>query len=319
MSVWSVFVLRSGGNNMFWKYGIRLTAIGLALVLFVAFAPPAGALGPTPNGTYSITFYNYVSEEGGAACPYGGNIPASGEGALNTFHFWPEYTSPYPGVGVANYTVCWDGYLTFPQSGTWYVQTINDDGMDIWVDGNITMQAWYDQGPTYHQGSTYIDASYAHHVIIKYYNRTLGATACVGWGLNGQSAAYWACPNSVPQVYANPYNPYGQYPNGQYSNGQYPYGQYSNGQFLCGQYPYGPCPVAPAPSYPQYPQPQYPNYNPIPPSYGRTCTYVVQPGDTLAVIAARYGMNYSVLAQYNRLYNPSLIYSGMVLNIPNCR
>jgi lipoprotein-anchoring transpeptidase ErfK/SrfK len=45
-------------------------------------------------------------------------------------------------------------------------------------------------------------------------------------------------------------------------------------------------------------------------------TYVVQSGDTLFQIAARYGVNLAELAAANNLYNPALIYAGQTLVIP---
>jgi len=54
---------------------------------------------------------------------------------------------------------------------------------------------------------------------------------------------------------------------------------------------------------------------PAPPS-GSTATYVVQPGDTLNVIAARFGTTAAQLAASNGLWNPNFIYVGQVLTVP---
>ncbi len=295
---------------------VRMSLAGAAVAVLALLAPlTAHADGNTPGGSYAVTYYNYISDEGGAACPTSGGIPGGVDGALNTFHYWPEGTSPYPGVNVSQYTVCWSGTLTFPSTGNWTVQTVNDDGMDIWVDGQITMRAWYDQGPSLHTGSIYIDASVPHQVIIKYYNNTLGATACVGWGPAGGSIGFWNCPNPLGPAYVPQSNPVAS---------AFPYGQ-PNPYFYPAPsvqpYPqFAPPPAQPYP-YPFPPQsrPPYPSYPA--PGYGapRACIYIVQPGDTLARIAARFGMNYILLAQFNRLPNPNLIYSGMSLVIPYCR
>lgn len=45
-------------------------------------------------------------------------------------------------------------------------------------------------------------------------------------------------------------------------------------------------------------------------------SYTVQPGDTLAKIAAQYGVNIYALAQRNNIYNLNLVYTGQVLWIP---
>jgi LysM repeat protein len=55
-----------------------------------------------------------------------------------------------------------------------------------------------------------------------------------------------------------------------------------------------------------------PGYSP----QGTTATHVVQAGETLSSIAARYGTTAWVLAQANNLSNPSLVYSGQTLTIP---
>lgn len=44
--------------------------------------------------------------------------------------------------------------------------------------------------------------------------------------------------------------------------------------------------------------------------------YIVVPGDTLARIAARYGTTVSAIVSANNIVNPSIIYSGQILNIP---
>jgi peptidoglycan endopeptidase LytE len=58
-----------------------------------------------------------------------------------------------------------------------------------------------------------------------------------------------------------------------------------------------------------------PVYYPPAPSYGGT--YVVQYGDTLRIIAARYGTTVSAILAVNpQIWNPNLIYVGQVINLP---
>ncbi len=45
-------------------------------------------------------------------------------------------------------------------------------------------------------------------------------------------------------------------------------------------------------------------------------TYYVQYGDTLKIIAARYGTTWDVLARANQLYNPDVIYIGQPIWVP---
>lgn len=45
--------------------------------------------------------------------------------------------------------------------------------------------------------------------------------------------------------------------------------------------------------------------------------YIVKSGDTLSGIASKYGTSYQVLANYNNIANPNLIYLGQAIKIPN--
>jgi len=49
----------------------------------------------------------------------------------------------------------------------------------------------------------------------------------------------------------------------------------------------------------------------------RAATYTVQPGDTLAAIAARFGTTVPALTDANKLSSPSYIYVGQILRIPS--
>jgi LysM repeat protein len=51
---------------------------------------------------------------------------------------------------------------------------------------------------------------------------------------------------------------------------------------------------------------------------GNSCVYVVQPGDTLAGVAAWLGVSIHDLIAVNGIVNPNLIYVGQHLAIPGC-
>ncbi len=245
---------------------LRLFFLALALGLLAILAPAALAQEPSVTALYTITAYNYI-DEGGAWCASWAPIPVGSETDVN--HFWPEFTRPYAGVNIDNYMICWEGTVNFPVGGRWTVHTVNDDGMDVYVDGTLVMSGWYDQGPSLHDGSIDLSAG-AHHVIYKYYNRTRGGTACVAWGPFGNPIPWWKCPNQQSQTTT-----------------------------VVVVKPPTKCTFC-------VPRPVY------------YCTYRVQWGDTLAAIARRYGTTWQALAQFNHIYNPNLIYAGMVLKIPYC-
>jgi LysM repeat protein len=73
--------------------------------------------------------------------------------------------------------------------------------------------------------------------------------------------------------------------------------------------------IIPAPGYypPQQPPPQPPPYHP--PHQG--AYYTVTYGDTMASIAARFGVTIQALSSANGIYNPNYIYVGQRLTIPS--
>jgi hypothetical protein len=250
-----------------------LSLIVFGLALFAIFVPSTLAAEPQPTGSFNIWYYNYI-DEGGASCPSTGAMAGGSETDIN--HFWREGTSPFAGVNVDNYMVCWDGTLNFPMNGRWTVHTINDDGMDVYLNGHITMHGWYDQGPSLHDGTIAVSAG-ANQVIVKYYNRALGGTACVAWGAENKPIPWWRCPSNQPAP------------------------------------PAPPPPKVVCCKYPLY-KPQcfwwYSCYTPI-----YSCYYRVVWGDTLTAIALRYRTTIWWLMQVNGLYNPNFIYVGMVLRV----
>ena len=44
--------------------------------------------------------------------------------------------------------------------------------------------------------------------------------------------------------------------------------------------------------------------------------YIVQRGDTLGTIAAKYGTSVGAIARANGIRNPNMIYKGQILRIP---
>ncbi|MFN8483885.1 MAG: LysM peptidoglycan-binding domain-containing protein [Anaerolineae bacterium] len=49
-----------------------------------------------------------------------------------------------------------------------------------------------------------------------------------------------------------------------------------------------------------------------------TCAHIVQRGDTLYSIAAKYGTTVAALVKTNNITNPNVIWSGITLRLPGC-
>jgi hypothetical protein len=92
--------------------------------------------------------------------------------------FWPEFTSPAAGINWDNYSVRWTCNVNFPASDNYTFTVTTDDGMNVLVDGNLVLWAFWDQGPTTYYPVTYISSG-VHTVRIEYYNHLNGGTACL--------------------------------------------------------------------------------------------------------------------------------------------
>ncbi len=310
-------------------YKRSITALGLvlfALLAIAAFAPQANAGAPAhpeaQMGNFPALYYNYI-DAGGTDCPTGNAVYQGYDNEI--FKYWPENTSPVPGiVNTNNYMVCWNGSVYFPQAGTYGLYALTDDGMNIWINGAIAMNAWYDQGPTWHQGTFTIPAAGSYSFQVKYYNRPNAGTACVSWALQGQQYP-WQCPYPpgppvppYPPIYPTP-NPCQYPPN---CNNPYPpppcqYPPNCNNPYP----PQPPCQYPPNCNNP-YPPCQYqPNCNnpyppkPIPKPPVTTCWYRIQYGDNLYSIAYRFHVSVWQLEQWNNISDPNLIYAGLVIKV----
>lgn len=58
--------------------------------------------------------------------------------------------------------------------------------------------------------------------------------------------------------------------------------------------------------------------HPWPPAPPAACLYVVQPGDSLGMIAQSFGVGLHHLARFNDIANPNIIFVGQRIQIPDC-
>lgn len=286
------------------------------LLAGAVFAPQANASAPAQAGNFPALYYNYI-DGGGTECPTANAVFSGFDNEI--WKYWPEGTSPVPGiVNTNNYMVCWNGSVFFPQAGTYTVYTLNDDGMNVWVNGKIAMNAWYDQGPTWHQGDFNIPAPGVYSFQVKYYNRPNAGIACVSWALKGQPYG-WKCP-FPPNV--NPPPPPvcpGCWPC-QGCPPPPPPPQPTPVPPVCpGCWPCQGCPPVVVPTVQPIPPCSWNCYPPPPPPQPKppkpACWYSIRYGDTLTGIAWRFGVTTWQLQQWNNIPNPNMIYAGMVIRV----
>jgi hypothetical protein len=94
---------------------------------------------------------------------------------------WGE-GSPDASISPDTFSVRWTRTLGFTE-GNYRFLTSTDDGVRVWVDGGLVVDAWQEmQQPNTHTGEVYL-AGGQHTVVVEYFERGGGASAHVWWQL----------------------------------------------------------------------------------------------------------------------------------------
>jgi hypothetical protein len=162
-------------------------------------------------GTYRVTI-EYYEHWGDATCAIGWNRVVGGETWIGEYFDnrkldgSPVYTrndnaidfdwdsgSPDPAVPADKFSVRWTRVVEF-DAGTYRFLTSTDDGVRVWVDGGLVVDAWYDQKlPNTRTGEVYLAAG-RHTITVEYYEHKDKAHAHVWWQLREPSLpqpGYW--------------------------------------------------------------------------------------------------------------------------------
>ena len=107
-----------------------------------------------------------------------------------------QYNSQYNSGDSDTFSERWTGYVSPKATGDYQFATVSDDGARLWVDGiGWVIDAWYDQGPTWHySGSINLTAGTYTYIEMQHYENGGGATAKLYW--NGPGTNGWEI---VPQ------------------------------------------------------------------------------------------------------------------------
>jgi PA14 domain/Chitobiase/beta-hexosaminidase C-terminal domain len=101
--------------------------------------------------------------------------------------------APAPGFPTTNYTVRWTGMVQpdFNEDYTFYTTT--DDGVRLWVNGQLLIDKWVAQSPTTWNGTISLRAHQLYLIEMDYYQAGGGAVAQLAW--SSRSTAQ----NTIPQ------------------------------------------------------------------------------------------------------------------------
>jgi hypothetical protein len=90
-------------------------------------------------------------------------------------------TAPAAGVPADNYSVRWSGQVSPRYSGSTTFYTSSDDGVRLWVNGQLLIDNWTNHGTTENSGAITLNAGQKYDLKLEYYEATGGATARLLW------------------------------------------------------------------------------------------------------------------------------------------
>lgn len=97
--------------------------------------------------------------------------------------------SPDPSVPADQFSVRWSGWIQPPVTGQFTFFVTADDGLRLWIDNQLIIDFWIDQGATERSGTASLRADYKHDIRLEYYENGGSATCRLAWSGPGVSKA----------------------------------------------------------------------------------------------------------------------------------
>lgn len=108
--------------------------------------------------------------------------------------------SPAASIPADGFAVRWSGQVEAPSTGNYTFCVGADDGVRLWVDGNLVVDQWREQSVTYYASSPIaLSACAKYDVVMEYYENGGNAEARLKWATPGASTTCNAGAITIPQ------------------------------------------------------------------------------------------------------------------------
>jgi PA14 domain-containing protein len=148
----------------------RLLVAALSLAAVAGGAPAAHA---EPQPGLKAEYFDYTDLTGKVA-----------ERIDLAVNFDWDLDEPVPGVGQ-DFSARWTGVVTPPQTRTYTFVTRADDGVRLWVDGNLVIDDWSLHAAADRSGSIVLQAGHAYPIRLEYFDGLKHAFVRLSWRWDG--------------------------------------------------------------------------------------------------------------------------------------
>ncbi len=139
----------------------------------VSSVPPAPQPPPTTSGPWNAQFFNNTGISG----------PPVATANYNSLNFNWGYGSPAANVPSTNWSATFVQYAYF-NAGTYQFIATSDDGVQVFVDGNLVINQWQVQSARTFTANYYMGAG-SHTILVKYFQAAGVAQLQVYWQFLG--------------------------------------------------------------------------------------------------------------------------------------
>ncbi|MGF1979824.1 MAG: PA14 domain-containing protein [Nostoc sp. CmiSLP01] len=95
--------------------------------------------------------------------------------------------SPDPLIGTDTFSVRWTGQVEAKYSETYNFYTTSDDGVRLWVNNQLLIDKFVNQGNTEHTGSLALVAGQKYDIKLEYFDNTYSALSQLSWSSSSQT------------------------------------------------------------------------------------------------------------------------------------
>ncbi len=88
---------------------------------------------------------------------------------------------PFMELGYDNFSVRWTGWVTADFGETYSIETINDDGVRVWIDDELIIDDWLVHGAIENSGQVEFEAGVPRQIRIEYFEQEGGSVMQLKW------------------------------------------------------------------------------------------------------------------------------------------